>query len=69
MPVWLIPVLSLIIEIFKLLWSLRREKDSPALNVEFDELRAHYKKHREPEALKRFRDRLRKRCADCKAAG
>ena len=69
MPIWLLPVLSLIVEIVKLLLSLRKEHDSPQLNVEFDELRAQYKKNRERVFLERFRDRLRKRCADCKAAG
>lgn len=62
---WWIGIISIIIEIVKLLLKLREQPDSPALNTEFELLKTHYKKHKERVVLERFRDRLRQRCRDC----
>ena len=65
---WWVSIISLIVEIVKLLLSLRQDSDSPALNTEFDMLTSHYRVHKDREPLRRFRDRLRQRRLERAAA-
>jgi len=56
-----VAIIALIIEIVKLLLSLRKEKDSPELNAEFDHLCSAASAAGNASALRAFRDRLRAR--------
>lgn len=60
---WWFSIIGLIIEIIKLLMSLRRENDCKALEFEYEQLKGQYKETRDRAILERFRDRLKERYA------
>lgn len=58
---WWIAVIGIVVEIIKLLISLRKEKDAKDLETEYEAVKAEYQSAGDRAVLERFRDRLRQR--------
>ncbi len=58
---WWFSILSLLVEVIKLLLSLRQDHDHGDLAAEFAAAKAEYKRTRDKGPLERLRDRLRER--------